>query len=291
MPSLPLFERLNIETTALCNRDCWFCSRVYDRSGSYLDEEGRSVHNKMPTELVLRLLDEAVELGFKGRVGFHHYSEPLLDKRNLRFAGEARARGMRPCLVTNGDVLRDRPKLCKSVCEVYDHVVIGLYDYETDSELDAAKSYWRDRVGVAQLEFSTIGKDPRRAKSIVFPRALMPPNQRIRVPDVAYTNAPCHRPLVRLIVQHHGGVAFCCEDLTGAFSLGNVHQASLEQIWYSDRHVDLVRDLVAGEREKYELCRNCPATPTGPNPAGKKIGLSLRTTHRSGQSLTVGCQR
>src|SRR5437867_12977601 len=91
---VPLFERLLIESQSNCNRSCWFCPRTYDRSGAYLDQAGRSVLNRMPTMKILELLDQAAALGFGGHVGFHHYSEPLLDERNVMLAREARQRGM-----------------------------------------------------------------------------------------------------------------------------------------------------------------------------------------------------
>jgi hypothetical protein len=97
---IPLFERLLVETQANCNRDCWFCARTYDRTGKYLDAHGRASLARVPTERVIDLLDQAAVLGFTGEVGFHHFSEPLLDDRNIRFAREARARDMRPYLHT-----------------------------------------------------------------------------------------------------------------------------------------------------------------------------------------------
>ena len=97
---LPLFERLQIESQASCNRACWFCPRTYDRTGFYLDSRGKPVFHQMETETILGVLDQAEALGFRGRVGFHHYSEPLLDSRNVDLAREARRRGMMPYLHT-----------------------------------------------------------------------------------------------------------------------------------------------------------------------------------------------
>jgi MoaA/NifB/PqqE/SkfB family radical SAM enzyme len=140
-PAIPLFERLLIESQSNCNRSCWFCPRTYDQSGKYLTFAGKSLLNQMPTEKILDLLDQAQALGFKGSVGFHHYSEPLLDKRNIMFAEEARRRGMRPDLHTNGDVLRHDDALCEQVRRVYEFIVVGLYDYRTNVELAEAKQY------------------------------------------------------------------------------------------------------------------------------------------------------
>src|ERR1700751_5193544 len=96
-----LFDRLLIESQSNCNRACWFCPRTYDRTGKYLDATGRAVLHQMPTEKILNLLDQAQALGFQGNVGFHHYSEPLLDKRSIQLAREAKLRGLKPYLHTN----------------------------------------------------------------------------------------------------------------------------------------------------------------------------------------------
>jgi 2-deoxy-scyllo-inosamine dehydrogenase (SAM-dependent)/8-amino-3,8-dideoxy-alpha-D-manno-octulosonate transaminase len=276
----PLFERLQIESQSNCNRACWFCPRTYDRTGKYLDATGKPVLRQMPTEKIIGLLDEARALGFRGRVGFYHYSEPLLDPRNTLLAQEARRRDMIPYLHTNGDVLRRDDALCEIVRRVYAFIVVGLYDYRTDDELEAAKQFWRARLAGANLEFSPIGlSDGRSSHSIGVARALVPPDRRMTLPDLTFQNAPCHRPLIRMLVQYDGAVCLCCEDTSGAFDLGNVYDRSLADIWFSDRHTSIIRDLKAGRRDRYDLCRTCPMPPTGPPPPGVRLSFARRRYH------------
>ena len=272
-----MFERLLIESQSNCNRSCWFCPRTYDRSGKYFDSQGRSFLLQMPTDKILELLDQAQALGFRGRVGFHHFSEPLLDKRNPMLAGEARRRGMVPYLHTNGDVLRHNDELCKEIKDLYAVIVIGLYDYRTNEELKEAQAYWRARLASAKLKFSSIGLSGiRSSDSMGVPKALVPTDNRMAIPDLTFGNAPCHRPLIRMIIQYDGEVSNCCEDVYGAFKLGNAYQYSLEELWFSDHHFEIVEDLVAGRRENYSLCRNCPLPPTAPAPDHGKIDIAPR---------------
>jgi sulfatase maturation enzyme AslB (radical SAM superfamily) len=274
---IPLFERLLIESQSNCNRSCWFCPRTYDRSGKYLDAAGKAVFNQMATEKILDLLDQAQALGFRGPVGFHHYSEPLLDKRNIMLAKEARRRGLKPDLHTNGDALKHDDALREEVKNVYEFIVVGLYDYETNEELEETKRHWRRRLAGANLEFSPIGlSGGRSAYSIGIARALVPSDPRMIAPDVTFANAPCHRPLIRMIIQHDGEVCNCCEDTHGDFKLGSVYQHSLEELWFSEHHVRVVTDLIAGQRQHYELCRYGPLSPTGPAPHGEKIDIAPR---------------
>jgi 2-deoxy-scyllo-inosamine dehydrogenase (SAM-dependent)/8-amino-3,8-dideoxy-alpha-D-manno-octulosonate transaminase len=277
---VPLFQRLMIETQSHCNRSCWFCPRTHDRSGVYLAADGSSVIESMPTERVLDLLDQAQAMGFRQDVAFYHYSEPLLDKRNFIFACAARRRGMRPYLHTNGDVLESNEDLCEEVQDVYERIVIGLYDYRTCAELEEAKRLWRERLNRVVLEFSPIAAedgDPS-VHTIVAPRALVAPDARMRGPDFVFANGPCHRPLIRMIIRYDGTVCNCCEDTGGAFDLGNAFENSLEELWFSERHLQIVQDLVAGHRQKYELCRNCPQFPTGSAATGERIDMTPRVS-------------
>lgn len=275
--TIPMFERLLIESQSNCNRSCWFCPRTYDRSGKYLDASGKPVFNEMPTEKIFDLLHQAQDMGFQGRVAFYHYSEPLLDKRNIMLAREAKRRGMKPYLHTNGDVLRHDLELCEEVKKVYGLIVVGLYDYKSNRELEEAKLYWQTRLAGANLEFSPIGMSgANTAYSIGMPRALVPSDRRMAAPDITFAHAPCHRPLIRMLVQHDGEMCHCCEDTYGAFKLGNVYQYALEELWYSERHVRAITDLIAGRRDNYELCRNCPLPPTALAPDQGKIEIAPR---------------
>ena len=210
-------------------------------------------------------------------MGFHHYSEPLLDNRNLMLAREALARGLKPYIHTNGDVLVNNSELCREVSRHYTFIVLGLYDYETDEELAEAKRRWQERLPDVDLRFSSIGiNGAKKAHSIGVPKALVPTDSRMALPDLTFANGPCGRPLIRLIIQYNGKMCNCCEDDSGAFELGSIYENSLEELWYSERHIQIVEDLLAGRREKYKLCSNCPMSPTGPHPDGQRIRISRR---------------
>jgi radical SAM protein with 4Fe4S-binding SPASM domain len=274
--TIPLFEQLCLESQSNCNRSCWFCPRTYDRTGKYLDHVGKSVIRAMPTDKILDVLDQAHALGFRGPVGFHHYSEPLLDPRNVMLAREAQRRELVPWLHTNGDVLRRDERLCEAVSEVYGHIVVGLYDYETDEQLEAEKRFWQARLSCARLDFSTIGRGTRARTSMAIPRAVVPTDARMTVPDLTFPNGRCERPLIRLIIQWDGEVCNCCEDTSGEFGIGNVYRSRLEDLWFSAHHARIVEDLAAGRRDRYSLCRNCPLPPSGPMPKGGRVEMAPR---------------
>lgn len=274
---IPLFQRLVIESHSYCNRSCWFCPRTYDRSGAYRDSEGRDLRREMPTEQIVDLLDQAATLGFEGPVAFHFYGEALLDARCVDLAREAGKRGMRPYLHTNADPIRTDAALRQQAADVFESIVIGVYGYDTDEELEDAMQDWRTRLPGVDLKFSTIGRsDSGSARSMAVPRALVPVNTHTRIPDLTYTNAPCDRPLVRMVIRYDGRICNCCEDVRGEFDLGNANDRSLADLWYSSHHVEVVKDLLAGRRKKHALCANCPQSPTSPPPDGGRIGMARR---------------
>jgi len=285
---IPLFQRLVIESHSYCNRSCWFCPRTHDRSGAYRDSKGRNLRHEMPTEQIMDLLDQAATLGFQGPVAFHFYGEALLDPRCVELGREARKRGMQPYLHTNADAMKTDTALRRQVADVFESIVVGIYDYDTDEELEDEIQDWRARLPGVDLKFSTIGRPDRgSARSMAVPRALAPVDARTRIPDLAYTNAPCCRPLVRLVIRYDGRICNCCEDARGAFDMGNANDQSLADLWYSKHHVRVVEDLQAGRREKYELCANCPQPPTSPPPDGGRIGMARRQIIPSPQSPSV----
>ena len=278
--SMPMFERLQLESQANCNRSCWFCPRTYDRSGRYLDSLGRAVLARMPTQTILDVLDQARAMGFRGRVGFHHYSEPLLDERNPTLAEAALERGMHPYLHTNGDVLRVDDALRDRVVRLYSLIVVGLYDYRSTEELEAEKAYWRRRLPGTNLKFSAISRDGGRAtKNMSVPKASVPTDTRMGAPDLLYPNGPCQRPMIRAIIQHDGTMCNCCEDMVGSFQLGSIHESPLAELWSSPRHVEVVENLIAGRRDLYSLCSRCPQSPSGPPPSGQRLQI-LPRRHR-----------
>ena len=75
----------------------------------------------------------------------------------------------------------------------------------------------------------------------------------------AVIDKPCFQPESRLIIRYDGEIMLCCEDLPGAFGLGNVMDKSIEDIWWSEKRAEIVATLRRnGGRRNYLYCRTCP---------------------------------
>lgn len=156
---------------------------------------------------------------------------------------------------TNGDVLRRNDELCRRVAQVFEYIVVGLYDYESESELRGEKRFWRRRLQGTRVLFSEVER--------VYPLSVDQHVHTMLGEGKSYPNGACLRPLERLVIQYDGSVALCCYDMKGEFDLGSVFDNTIEDVWFSERHFQIVRDLKNGLRTKYPLCSRCALPPTG----------------------------
>ena len=102
----------------------------------------------------------------------------------------------------------------------------------------------------------TVGLDfelaltPPPSPAVLFPVKLL---------SERYAGNPCGEPIKRMIVNHRGDMLMCCDDMIGNFALGNVHEQSLEELWFSERHQDLLLALEQpGGRACHQHCLSCP---------------------------------
>jgi len=253
-PRIPLFQRVVIELQSHCNRDCYFCCRESDTLGKRKYADGRSVRRSMPTEKVMALFDELDSLGFRGYITFHQLSEAFLDKRLLDIAREARRRGMKPYVHTNGDVLRDHERLCQEAADVFEYIVVGLYDYTTEKEKDSQKEFWKKRLHGTRVMFSLAEN--------VYVRTHSAANEEMNVlTRKTYPTAVCTSPQKYLLIHYNGDVCCCCEDMYGELLRFNIFETSIREVWYSERHAQIINTLRVGDRHKYDLCAKCTMGP------------------------------
>lgn len=241
---IPLFAQLEIETRSTCNRVCPGCLR-----NSHPDRAAVSPWfetRELPSETVLRLFDEAASLGFRGTVCLQHYNEPLQDVRLPGFAREAKARGFGYVFTcTNGDLLDE--ERAAALDGAFDELQVALYMDEPQKARREARI--RSLFTRTRLTFTGGG----------FIATHFSPLYPVEALARQHAARPCFEPLRRMIVNHRGDMLFCCDDLIGHFGLGSVHERTIEELWFGDRHQDLVVALQqSGGRRTHEHCLSCP---------------------------------
>ena len=163
---------------------------------------------------------------------------------------------MKPYEHTNGDVLRGNPELCRRAAEVFEYIVMGLYDYRDDAELAAQQAFWLERLEGTRVRFSLGGE--------VFPRTLTPHDDRMFRPKQTFPNAPCIRPAVRLIIHYDGEMANVLRGHAGPLRTGqcvrNADRAALVRRQACGDH----EGARAGAARAVPLCAGCPIPPPEP---------------------------
>ena len=252
---IPLFKHFAIELHSDCNRDCFFCPRHGDTSGKRKDQQGKHVRKSLPTEKVLELLDQAKKMGYRGRINFHHLSEPFIDKRLIPMALEARKRGFACIIHTNGDLLRKNYKLCRIAAQVFSEITVGLYDYKNAVQEKMQKYFWQFRLRGTDVHFSKIENVyPRHGVNLCCAK-MDTYREKVEI----CIEQPCFMVQEQCIIHYDGNVAVCCEDFKDEFEVGNVYRQTLSDIWWSPKHIEIIQRLAQpGGRKTYPLCKECP---------------------------------
>jgi radical SAM protein with 4Fe4S-binding SPASM domain len=245
---IPFPKHVLIEITSYCNRDCHFCPRSTDTSGYRKYIDGTKVNKQMPTEKVIDVLDQLVDLKFTGSVAFHFHSESFSDSRMIYFCEQAKKRGFKVALFTNGDYLKNDSELCRKTVEVADNICVGLYDVPDNKEdLSQAKREWRNKLnGIPIIKFSYAAQKPTYRYYA---------NNKVKLKSLK-TNR-CRHPLTRFLINYNGNVSFCCEDARYDFSIGNIFKTSIKEIWWSEKNIKMLNDVAMGIINDDSICLKC----------------------------------
>lgn len=248
---LGMWSSMELELHAFCNRDCVFCPRYHDRSGIRKDAEGNSIMKQMPTENVYNIINQAHELGYKGIIKLHRLSEPLIDPRYIEIARFIKQNTeMKLFDDTNGDILKKKPRLIPLLDGLVYGFTIGLYDATTEKEKETEKTYFRSLFKKSQIRFSI----PQEACTIRQNSKIYDEVDK----DPKALDSPCFQPQKFLQIRYDGNVSLCCEDDQCNFGLGNAFEKSIKDIWWSEKHVMLARELAKpGGRHKFNVCNKC----------------------------------
>lgn len=252
--NFPMWNSVEVDIHSFCNRNCEFCPRYYNRSGIYKDKNGNKIRKEMPTKKVYDILDQLGELGFEGEIKFHRLSEALLDSRYICFVKYAKRKGMTICNHTNGDILKKKLGMCSKLDGLIDKLVIGLYDYKTYGEKIKQINFWKKKFNNTEICFTV----PWERTMIRQNMKLYPIKRKCK----KILDQPCFRPSQQLLIRYDGNISICCEDNDCVFNIGNVFKQSIKDIWWSEKHIKLIKELQKPKsKHKFDLCCRCYYSP------------------------------
>jgi len=228
---LKLFNRLHIETHSACNRRCETCLRQ-------THPQRKVTFNVLPDEIVYSLMDQAIELQPDAQLVPQFFNEPFIDKRMPEFLRYASKKGFSLIYInTNGEFIT--PELAEEID--------GLLEYMT---VDF------DPIEQIQNMFSKT-RIEKAGQHVVTHYS---PYMNLKDEIANCSNQPCTVECqLRVVIGSDGYMRLCCEDIIGEFDLGNIFDSTLEELWFSDKHQEIVKKLSQpGGRKKYPYCSICP---------------------------------
>jgi radical SAM protein with 4Fe4S-binding SPASM domain len=240
----PLFNSLLIETVNRCTRECWFCKFGQPRQAESFE--------RMPWELIEKIVDNLVDLDFTGRVSWFKINEPMVDKRIFDIVALTK-RKLPRCfcsLVSNGDLITDEV-ITKFRQAGLDRLGISVYDHETFKKMQSLQ----------QVQFLKL-IDHRTHKESAFVENRGGNIQLVTLATQKqlqddFTDRDCKRPSTSINVTPDGTVVLCCADFYRDVVLGNVATQRLEEVWYGETLSEIRDKLATSGRRGLKLCEGC----------------------------------
>ena len=261
MAIIPPFKKLRIEINSDCNRKCVFCPRGTDvtRWKNPTEKRKKMIEKYMETDDVISILDQNMTQGFRAQVGFDFYNEATLDDRLLYFCEHTKKLGAPLEIVTNGDNLIDDETYTKKLFSLADFVVISLYDYKDYDGRKKLIDKWQrylfglgiDRGYQLAGDYFTFGN---RAGLVDRRDKFM---DKAELDQQVPIKANCKKVHSKMNIRYDGEVALCCEDSHIRYSLGNVLESSLRDVWYGEKMQEATKLLAAGNRAAIAPCSKC----------------------------------
>lgn len=244
----PLFTNIQLETVNRCNGGCSFCP--VNRH----DDPRRAT--RMPEGLFQSFVRQLSALDYDKIFGFFSNNEPLLDKRLPAFAEEARKRLPKATIstVTNGTLLT--VDLFRRLMPSLNTVIVN--DYNSAPGLNPNIKEVRDYCLTPEGQKLIAGKqvliEMRNPSRVLGSRGGDAPNRNAVTRPI---KALCLCFFRQFIVRPDGGISQCCNDALGQVTMGDLNDATAEEIWRDAPFVAARRTMVDEGRAAIPLCAKC----------------------------------
>lgn len=248
----PLFTRLQIETSAYCNRTCHFCPMSMGR---------RPKQILMKDALFYKIIKEMYELKqFKANIRLFLLNEPLIDPGLFKKAKLART-ALPKCTIyisTNGDAIDFRGKKTlewslTKLKAVYDSGInsinLNVYD-DGPEQFERYSAIYSEaiRLGIAQPLEHKYRRVPDPKLNWLYLTDMRPNRESANIVDFFYSrteedrpesvpDAYCARTQRHLVVLYDGRVPICCTlDPTGKDVVwaGDLNTQKMLEVWNSE---------------------------------------------------------
>lgn len=242
---LDLLSVVHIETRTRCNSLCSFCAanpKFERRDDKYMSKD-----------TYLQIIEGLAEIKYRKRVSPYCNNEPLLDENIYSYIAYTRERLPDATieLKTNGTVL-DEEKLNLLFGNGLDKLYIN--DYQVASHVserlknlyDKYKHVYKGKFSYSRNLYSEQEGKVNRAGSNPFQESLSKPKKYF-----------CYRPFEMAVFSVDGRMGCCSNDFYLENNIGNIHNASIRELFTGDRVQFLRRHLLQFDRTVSNACNKC----------------------------------
>lgn len=241
--NMPLFGRIAIETVNRCNGKCSFCPvNVHEEQRPYA---------KMSTELFEKIINNLVDLKYKGEYVLLSNNEPFLDDRIIDFYKYAKQK-LPDCYAdiwTNGTLMTLEKFL--AIIPWLDKVIID--NYNDNKELNPNTKIIYEYIQEHDELKEKVIISMRLENEVLTSRGGAAPNKK----NINHINAKCNQIFTHVTVRPDGKISLCCSDALGKWTLGDLKHQTLEEMWYGEQYKEIRRIMKNVGRGGLELCNHC----------------------------------
>lgn len=248
----PLFHIINIETVNRCNGTCGFCP-----ANKNIDKRPMK---KMTDELFHKIVEELVDIHWKGQIFLNINNEPLIDKNIIdkaKYIKERLEKNVCVVLITNGTLMNK--KILVECCEWFDEICINNYsnEYNLTNHNRELYEYLKERPELTKDTYIEFRR--RYQEEILATRAGLAPNKPKKNNKVS---SACIYPYTDMTIYPDGIVGLCCNDCYEKTNFGDINEKSLVEIW-NGKEFQIVRNKIGSGRTNYQFCKECDVSDSG----------------------------
>ena len=243
----PTFRAINIETTNTCTKSCSFCY--------FGNIENKPPRKLMDEELFNKIVQELVDMKFKGRISLYEINEPMIDPRIFDFTKLIREKlpDSFQMIQSNGDLL-NHEKIEKLFEAGLDKLIINAYNKKNLEKITAML----DSFDYKGRNIVMYDKTKPYVKRMYTSRA-----GNIEEFKKKIKKEPCELVYVQMIVKSNGEVVSCVNDMWSKQIMGNLNDNTVSEIWFGEKFEFLRKNLEKGNRDCSNLCKQCDYAGAG----------------------------
>lgn len=236
---LSTLKTVEINPVDVCNRTCSFCPR----SDTTLYPNTKE---KISLDLILKIAKDLKSIDYTGRVSFVGFGEPLLYKSLVAavkiIADQVACEWIE--INTNADFLTRAvaTELSLAGCT---NITVSMYDSDISPLLQE------------QLKDIDLDLTFKHCYEEKFEVSLINRNDIISQKLILNKEKECYLPFYKMFIDWNGDVLVCCNDWGRQGVVGNLHNASIKEIWLSEEMTQYRSFLKNGDRKSLNPCKYC----------------------------------